>query len=295
MVSVSNLSFDTKNVISLPDEFEYLLPSVDGICKQYSARWNHKDPQSEVWKINHAGGEPIIVSEDTAQLLMKCRDMRRMTRGAFNILTNTAKSRIEQDEGISDAELLGLADSCMASDYRLEARELTMPAAATLDFGAIAKGAVCDILVQYLTEKNVPYALINLGGNTYAMGAKPEAESWEVGIRSPFAPPDKCFCAVSLRNASMSTSGGYERFLRFHGSAVHHIIDPHTGSPISNDLASVSVIGRPAYACDALSTAVSVMGFSEGQRFCIENGVTAIMVTNGGQVSFPPELEIHFV
>ena len=54
--------------------------------------------------------------------------------------------------------------------------------------------------------------------------------------------------------------GSYERSFTWHGQSYHHIIDPATASPTRSGLTSVTIIGPSGARCDALSTALFVMG-----------------------------------
>ena len=50
-------------------------------------------------------------------------------------------------------------------------------------------------------------------------------------------------------------------------SLYGHIIDPATGHPVENGIASVSVIASEGKLCDALSTALFVMGLENAQDY----------------------------
>lgn len=79
-------------------------------------------------------------------------------------------------------------------------------------------------------------------------------------------------------------SGDYERHFDRDGIDYHHIIDPKAGKP-ARELASVTVIAATAAEADAFSTAIFVLGPSEGLAL-IEKmpGVEGVLVT--------PELKV---
>ena len=71
---------------------------------------------------------------------------------------------------------------------------------------------------------------------------------------------------------SVVTSGSYERKLvTDDGHIYSHIIDPSTGWSIENDILSVSVTGPSSSVCDALSTALFVLGPEEGEKMLSES------------------------
>ena len=116
-----------------------------------------------------------------------------------------------------------------------------------------------------------PSALLDLGGNVQALGSKADGSAWRVGI---IMPEDQTnFCVLEVRDAAVVTSGNYERFFTADDGAVYgHILDPRTGAPVENGLKSVTVIGAEGKKCDALSTALFVMGKDAAIDHCGHTG-----------------------
>jgi thiamine biosynthesis lipoprotein len=111
-----------------------------------------------------------------------------------------------------------------------------------LDPGGIGKGYAVDRMVDVLRQNGIETALIaGSGSSIYGMGAPPtDARGWRVDIRDPKL-PRKTAAEYFLKDMSMSTSGGYEKFFRAEGRTYAHIMDPRTGYPAQGTL-SVSVI-----------------------------------------------------
>ena len=85
--------------------------------------------------------------------------------------------------------------------------------------------------------------------------------SSDVADLSPYAG----FLRVS--NMSVVTSGGYERYFEENGKHYCHIIDPSTGYPVDNGILSVTIVAEDSFLCDALSTALFVMGPEKAREF----------------------------
>lgn len=134
-----------------------------------------------------------------------------------------------------------------------------------LDLGAIAKGYAADELVRILNAHKVRRASISLGGNVYVYGKKPGGELWNVGIRDPAAPEENAFL-LKTKNATVVTSGGYERFFEEDGKIYGHIINPATGFPAESGLVSVTIVSQKSMTADALSTSLFVLGMEGAVR-----------------------------
>jgi thiamine biosynthesis lipoprotein len=73
---------------------------------------------------------------------------------------------------------------------------------------------------------------------------------WKVGIRNPRG--DGVIGILKLTNASIATSGDYERFFIQNGVRYCHLIDPSTGYPAHGFIA-VSDINADPFLSDAWS------------------------------------------
>lgn len=141
-----------------------------------------------------------------------------------------------------------------------------------LDLGGIAKGYAADLIVQILKQHGSTKAIIDLGGNIYAYGAKSgnafvdnaTTTPWVVGIKNPFDSTGAPILSAQLVNETVVTSGVYERFFIKDGVRYHHLIDKKTGYPAQNGLMSATIITNSSMTADALSTAVFVLGAEKG-------------------------------
>ncbi|MDR2767976.1 MAG: FAD:protein FMN transferase [Treponema sp.] len=148
-----------------------------------------------------------------------------------------------------------------------------------LDLGGIAKGYAADELARLLYQKNIPRALIDLGGNIYVYGTRTEAgASWRVGVQNPLDSRGSYLGVLSVRNTSVVTSGVYERFFEAAGKRYHHILDTASGYPVENDLLAVTIIAHSSIDADALSTAAFALGFEKGRELVLRNNAEALFV-----------------
>ena len=131
-----------------------------------------------------------------------------------------------------------------------------------IDLGAIAKGYAADCLVAILKETGVKRASISLGGNVYVYGKKPGGSLWSVAIRDPNRPGQNAFM-LKTQDATVVTSGAYERFFEQDGKIYGHIFDPSTGFPADSGLASVTIVSQTSMVADALSTSLFVLGLEK--------------------------------
>jgi len=131
-----------------------------------------------------------------------------------------------------------------------------------ISFGALGKGYAADKAKSLLMSKQVIAGIINASGDLTTWGTKSSGEKWLIGIANPLS-KDKIFSWLPIVESSVATSGNYEKYVEFKGVKYSHIIDPRTGYP-SRGVRSVSVFSKNAQTCDALATAVYIMGREAG-------------------------------
>ena len=148
-----------------------------------------------------------------------------------------------------------------------------------INLGGIAKGYITDKIVNILAKNEVTSALINLGGNTYAMDKKATGENWKIGVQDP-RDENAIVGFITAENIAVITSGDYQRYAEIDGKRYHHILDPKTGHPANSGIHSVTVICKDATTADALSTATFVAGVTDGNEILKENNAMGIFITD---------------
>ena len=270
--------------------------TVDGtlrICADYEALLSKTIEGSDVWDLNRAYGKPVEVHPETAELLCLAVEIGEASGGAFDVTIAPVSGMWDftaEDPVLPDPDALRLAAARV--DYRnveIDGNTVTLKNGAEIDLGGIAKGYIADRVAEYLREQGVTSACINMGGNVLTIGTKPDGSPWTIGIRDPNGTPEQSAEVLKLGGAAVVTSGNYERFFVRDGVRYHHILDPKTGMPVSNGLASVTIIGTHSDLCDALSTACFVLGEEASRPILDRYGVQAIFLYGDGSRSAYPE------
>ena len=123
-----------------------------------------------------------------------------------------------------------------------------------LDFNAFAQGYSVDVVSEFLNSKGITAYVVEIGGEVYAKGKKPDGGNWTVGIEKPIDNKESANdlkAMVSLENLAIATSGNYRRFIIEDGVKYAHHIDPKTGYPTKNNLLSVSIFAKECISSDA--------------------------------------------
>ncbi len=263
------------------------------ICADYEKILSKTAAGSDIDRLNRANGEPVEVQPETAALLALAVEIGTASGGAFDVSIAPAsalwdfKAEVPQ---IPDENALLAA--CGRIDYRsivIDGNTVTLKNGAEIDLGGIAKGYIADCVADYLRSQGVTSACINMGGNVVLIGTKPDGTPWTVGVRDPNGTPEQSEEVLALSDAAVVTSGTYERGFDLGGVRYHHILDPKTGMPVQNGLASVTIIGTRSALCDALSTACFVLGEEKSRPVLERYGVRAIFLYADGTRSEYPK------
>ncbi len=259
-------------------------------CGRYERLLSRTVEGSDVWRINHAGGQPVEVSDETLEILDVARQVSERSGGMFDVTIAPVSTMWDFTSGaavVPDADAITEAASLV--DYtKIKTDEglVTLPEGMMIDLGGIAKGYIADAVKGYLEGRGVKSAVLSFGGNIVTIGLKPDGSPWKVGIQDIDKPTGE-YMLVSLNyGGSTVTSGIYERGFESGGVYYHHILDPNTGWPVQNELASVTIFSDSSMWGDALATAAFSLGTEAGTRL-IEgiDGVEAVFIARDRSVS----------
>ena len=236
-------------------------------------RMLHAWQPSELTALNAAiaRGEPATVPLELADLLRHAQSIAAKGDQLFNpaigrlialwgFQSDDFKPQIPPQPAI-DALLRSAPDM---RDIEIDGVRITSrnPQVA-LDLGGYAKGYALDRAAAILRSRGIANALINIGGNVMALGAK-GGQPWRVGIQHPRQPG--ALATLQLHDGeAIGTSGDYQRYFELNGQRYCHLLDPRSGAPVTHTQ-SLTVLVSPRTQAGMLSDAASKPLFIAGRE-----------------------------
>ena len=260
------------------------------------ALFSHWDPSSELARFNAAPEGFWAVSQPFWDLLNQAMDMADDTDGAVD---PTLGALVDLwgfgPPGPRPLDSFGAAHTVpFASDIddararsgwrslRLnrQQRAVQQPGGMRLDLSGIAKGHAVDVVSDRLNALGATSHLVEIGGELRGRGVKPDGRPWWTELQqAPDSPAPRTLAA--LFDLAVATSGDWVRGFETYGQRYSHTIDGRTGRPIDNGVASVTVLADTAMYADAMATALTVMGPTEGPAFATAMKIAAAFVVRG--------------
>lgn len=158
-----------------------------------------------------------------------------------------------------------------------------------IDLGGIGKGLAVRWAGEKLADTERSF-LIEAGGDCLCRGAGPDGEGWRVGIEDPSGGSGPVF-VLTLADRACCTSSIRLRHWTVDGVEVHHLIDPRTGLPGGDGLASVSVVAKdPAWA-EVWSKSLFLAGPGHIAAVARRRRLAALWVRRDGQRGFSPAMK----
>lgn len=258
------------------------------------------DRQMSSWKaesdLNRFNAAPLITWVDIPREMMTVLEasleVERASSGAFDIgvgdyvsawgfgATGDPVGREQPPTAV------GVPGQAASAALELNSREgrarKTMPI--TIDLSGIAKGFAVDEMARIMDGFCIPSWLVGIDGEMRAKGTKPDGSMWAVAHERPDRHVREAMGVLELQDMAVATSGNYRHFREVGGRSVSHTIDPRTGAPLQNEVASVSVLAPRCMTADAWATAVMVMGIEAGLEAARARGFDVIFVMQDGVV-----------
>lgn len=252
---------------------------------------------SDVYRINkYAGIRPVRVSEDTLAMLERSIYFAELSDGAFDVTVGPlldiwgfgqAQYRIPGEQELeSNLALVGYEQMVVDG---VKKTVFLPQKGMEIDLGGIAKGYAVDRAAQKLRQMGINSAIINAGGNIYALGSQPDGSPWLAGIQDP-RDKNKLIAVLKVKDTAVVTSGDYNRYFIRNGIRYHHILDPSTGKPARHAI-STTIVAPNATDADVLSTTLFVLGRGPGTELVEKLGnVQAVIVDEKYNLTYSQDL-----
>lgn len=264
--------------------------------------YNEYDGVVSLMEVNRrAAIAPVEVSAETMALLEFAADAYALTDGRVNAAMGSVlsiwhdyrESGFEDEANAALPPMDALLSAARHTDMdavilnRAESTVFFADDMLRLDVGAIAKGfagqLVMDELSLRIGEGQISAALLSLGGNICAAGAKPNGDEWHIAVQSPRGEGNAA--TVSIASGYVITSGDYQRYYTVNGIRYNHIIDPATLMS-ADKYASVTVVSSNGALADALSTALFIADIDEGRAMLGRvDGAEAMWIAHDGSIT----------
>lgn len=251
---------------------EEMQGAIEAELEKLVRQMSHWREDSDLSRFNRAAaGEWVALPEEFFEVLQCALHVARKSGGAFD----PALGAVVEAWGFGPLGRPGPLPKERASweaiALRVKTREARQPGGAALDLSAIAKGYAVDCVARLLERRGVGSFLVEIGGELRGRGIKDNRQPWWVGVEG-------LEVVVALHEISIATSGDYRRFFERDGVRYSHTMDPRTGAPVPNGVASVSVIHESTMAADAYSTALAVLGVEAGLQLADRLRLAAVFL-----------------
>lgn len=254
-----------------PEELQGILNEVDRLM----STWKKDSELSRFNAWSPAGPEESFpVSAWTAAAVAEALEAAEISGGAFD---PTVLPLVElwgfgaPGERADEPTEVEIATALSRTGWRrvhVRERGLSKDAAGiSLDLSGSAPGFAADLICDRLRALGFPDHLVEVGGEVRVGGRAPGGRPWRIGIEQPVDGAEQgelLNVAIEVLGGAVTTSGDYRKFrLNAAGKRLSHEIDPRTGRPIDNLLASVTVTAPKCGQADALATAFMILGPEE--------------------------------
>ena len=242
---------------------QQLLLQSEQLLHLYKNRFSANDADSELMEINlQAGKKSVRVHQELFELIALGKKHSIAANSHLNIaigpLVQTwrigfSDAKLPSEEEIQRLLKITNPEEIVLNDSNREV--YLSKEGMRIDLGALAKGYIADKLKEFLVEQGVQSGIIDLGGNILTIGENPTFHRpWRIGIQNPALDRGEHVAVIEVSDASVVTSGIYERQLVVDGKTYHHIFDRTTGYPMETELASITIVAEKSVDCEIWTT-----------------------------------------
>lgn len=267
--------------------------------------YNDYDGVNNVKTINdNAGIKPVKVDKEIIDFIVFAKDWDKKTGGLTNIAMGPVLSiwhdyREAGKDDPRNAKLPPLQDLVKASKYTdidqvivdmVNSTVYLQDEHMSLDVGAIAKGFATEIVAREIMTEGFTSGIISAGGNIRVLGKPLDGvrERWGIGIQNPdkliVTAEENLLDTVFVNNASVVSSGDYQRYYIVDNKIIHHLIDPKTLMP-GDYYRAINIVTENSGLADFLSTTLFLLPYDQSRKLADSlDGVNVLWVMKDGKV-----------
>ncbi len=254
--------------------------------------WSRFLPDSEISRLNRAGGRPMAVGMDTFLLVSRAVESCRLTNGRYDPTVLPSLVAAGYDRSFADpscavhrvdeaAGAASAAPGCAGIEIDPRLHTVRLPDGVQFDGGGIGKGLCADLVVEELLDAGAYGACVNMGGDARVGGEAPTEHGWVLGVADAY--DADLVVPIRLEDGAVVTSTRLMRRWQKAGRTYHHLLDPRTGEPVDNGVDAVTVIAGRAWWAEVLAKAALVAGMPDGAEVLARGQATGLVAAGVGR------------
>ena len=251
-----------REVEGLQEEIDAKLVNINKLMSTY-------DTTSELSRFNqYRYSDNFEVSKETLTVVNEALRLARLSDGVLDVTVGPLVNLWGFGPNKRPEKVPTQADIDAVRDYVGYEKLSTTPTGLMkanpmlyVDLSTIAKGYGVDEVAAILDAHHLQHYLVEIGGEMRVKGERGDGSEWLIAIEKPVTTERAVQKVVSIGTNAIATSGDYRNYYEEDGKRYSHLIDPNTGSPITHDLVSVTVVNPSSMIADGLATAFNVMGW----------------------------------
>jgi thiamine biosynthesis lipoprotein len=224
------------------------------MAKELEKKYNFYNENSYLSAINQR--KENLLDAQTKDLLVRAKLFYTKTEGIFDITMGTVtKARKLLTIEAVEEEITRLTPFVGVEHFKIKKNKLIFDNPHTLiDLGGFVKEFAVDQAVKILRKEKIQSALVNFGGDIYALGVKPNGKAFSIGIKNPLN-PNKYISEAFISNQALTTSASYERNHQVEGKSYSHIISK---DDLQEKIISATVISSSVVESGVFSTSLMI-------------------------------------
>lgn len=286
---------------------EKIKSELDGLLVEVNNQMSTYQQDSEISRFNQLkeANQAVEISQDFAKVVAEAVRLNKMTEGALDVTVgplvnlwgfgpDKRLNKVPSDEQIKERSSYVGIDKISLKTEGKPTLTKSVPNL-YLDLSSIAKGFGVDKLAEHLEKLGVSNYLVEIGGELRGKGKNLQGLDWRIAIEQPIMEQAQSVqITVPLHNLGMATSGNYRNYFEDeNGNRLSHIIDPQKLSPVSHNLASITVLAPTTMTADGLSTGLFVLGAEKALALAEREKLAIFLIVKSGD-KFETQMSSEF-
>lgn len=267
-------SYNIQYTAAIPEE--QVQKGIDSLLDALNQSLSTYIPQSDISKINR-GDSTLVVDRHFKAVFTKATEVWQATGGYFDptvgALVNAygfGPGKPLKSLGQKQIDSLLFLTGWDKVQILPSGRVKKKYADIYIDFNALAKGYVVDVIGDYLSDLGNSDYMVEIGGEVVARGYSPKSKGpWKIAIDDPRQGEQRSFLKIiQLKDRALASSGNYRKYRTDPqtGERYVHSVNPKSGTARRTRVLSTSVLAPDCMTADAWATALMVMPPERGKQ-----------------------------